>query len=460
MNQFVFEKQQKSTFIGMMILGVICMVLTFVGDDAFHTRFWSNFLHNSVYFTGIAFGALFVLSASLLAYGGWHTIFKRVWEAYSLFLIVGLVLMGVIVAGVLGGFHHLYHWADKASVEADEILKGKSGFLNPMIYTIFTIGFVGIWFFIAQRMRAISQDEDQNGNESFSQHKKLKFWAAIFLPLGGFSSAAIIWQWVMSLDAHWYSTLFAWYCTASMVVTMYAFTLLILVYLRSKGYYTLVTQEHLHDIGKYIFGISIFWTYLWFSQFMLIWYANVGEETIYFKTRLEEYRPLFFLNLGINFFIPFLVLIRNDTKRKVGSLVFVSIIVILGHWLNFFLMIKPGVLHTAHELAHHDTHKVGGNESEIKMHSVKTSQENHADANSAPHTAAATHGEGHEVVSHDSHSDHAEVPAGFHFPGLLEIGTWIGFLGLFLYFVFWQLTKARLTPPNDPFVGESYHHHV
>ena len=91
-------------------------------------------------------------------------------------------------------------------------------------------------------------------------------------------------------------------------------------------------------------------------------------------------------------------------------------------------MIKPGVLHTAHELAHHDTHKVGGNESEIKMHSVKTSQENHADANSLPHTAAATHGEGHEVVSHDSHSDHAEVPAGFHFPGLLEIGTWIGFL--------------------------------
>jgi hypothetical protein len=417
MNQFTFEAGQKKILLGAIAVGVICLVITFFTDDAYHSRFWSNFLHNSVFFTGVGFLALFILSAKLLAYSGWHTTFKRVWEAFSLFILVGIVLMLVVIAGVWMHWHHLYHWADSEAVAADPILAGKSGFLNPMMYTLFTLGILGIWYLFATKIRNLSVTEDKEGGVmNFMFNKKMKVWGAIFLPIGGFTSAAVIWQWIMSIDAHWYSTLYAWYTTASWLISFVALTIILLIYLKSKGYYQQVTQEHLHDLGKYLFGFSVFWTYLWFSQYMLIWYGNVGEETVYFQTRINEYPVLFYGNLLLNFFLPFLVLMRNDTKRKVGTLVFTSIAVLFGHWLDFFQMIKPGVYHTVME----------------------------ATAHAAGEPIAHSHG----------------FVSGFSIPGLLEIGTFIGFLGLFLYYTFTRLEKAALVPKNDPYLQESLHHHV
>jgi hypothetical protein len=173
-----------------------------------------------------------------------------------------------------------------------------------------------------------------------------------------------------------------------------------------------VTVEHLHDLGKYLFAFSIFWTYMWFSQFMLIWYGNIPEETIYFNTRLHEYPVLFYMNIVLNFVLPFLVLLRNDTKRKYGTLLVISGILVFSHWLDYFLMLKPGILHTAHELAQH----------------------------------AGEH--------------HAGPTPGFTLPGFLEIGTFIGFLGLFFYFVFNRLEKASLLPRRDPYLMESIAHHT
>jgi hypothetical protein len=416
-NQFTFESNQKKVLIGGMVLGVICLLLTFMSDDAFHSRFWSNFLHNSVFFTGIAFLALFLLSAKMLAYSGWHTVFKRIWESFSLFLVVGLALMAVIVIGIWAHWHHLYHWADAEAVAADPVLLGKSGFLNPMIYTLFTFGIVGVWIYFAMKVRKNSIEEDMNGGiGDYTYYRRNKILGALFLPIGGFTSAAVVWLWVMSVDAHWYSTLFAWYSTASWFVSMLALSIMLIYYLKSKGYYQQVTNEHLHDLGKYLFAFSIFWTYLWFSQYMLIWYANVGEETVYFQTRIQEYPVLFYGNLMINFFLPFLVLIRNDNKRKAGTMIFISLFVFFGHWVDFFLMIKPGVLHTTME----------------------------AMAHSNPDLAAHAHG----------------MVSGFTLPGFLEIGTMIGFLCLFLYMFFLRLGQAKLVPQNDPFLEESLHHHV
>jgi hypothetical protein len=255
----------------------------------------------------------------------------------------------------------------------------------------------------------------------------MRVYAAVLLPIFGFSSAAMIWQWVMSVDAHWYSTLFAWYSTASAFVSMIAITILTLIYLKSNGYYENVTQHHIHDLGKFLFAISVFWTYLWFSQFMLIWYANIGEETIYFKERYNNYPILFFANLGINFLVPFLILMRNDTKRKVGSVSFVAIIVLLGHWVDYFLMIKPGALITA-------SHAAAG-----------------ADHGAAAHGAEA----GHHAAEHAS-----TFVEGFTIPGLLELGTFVGFFGLFMFVSLTVLAKAALTPKNDPYLEESVHHHV
>ena len=418
MNQFTFERGLRTLTLILIAIGVLSMVMTYIGDDEMHTRFWSNFLHNSVFFTGMAMMALFMIGVHITAWGGWVVLFKRVWEAYSLFLIPGLVLMLVVAAGIWGGWHHLYHWADADSVASDKILEHKSAFLNKGWYTYGTLVLVGIWILIATRLRRLSVREDSEGDMSFKLHKRSRIWAAASLPLIGFGSAALIWQWVMSVDAHWYSTLFAWYNAASLLVAMLAMTILMLFYLKGRGYFRQVSIEHLHDLGKYVFAFSIFWTYLWFSQYMLIWYGNIGEETIYFKERLDNYPVLFYGNLLINFALPFLVLMRNDSKRKLGTMVFASLMVFIGHWLDFFLMLKPGISHTAHELASHGAE-------------------------------AAGHG-----------AEHAHAMSGMAMPGFLEFGTMLGFLGVFLLFSFTMLGRAPLIPRNDPYLAESVHHHV
>ncbi|MEO5907315.1 MAG: hypothetical protein ABIQ11_11350, partial [Saprospiraceae bacterium] len=351
----------------------------------------------------------------ITAWAGWHTIFKRLWEAFSLFLIVGFVLMLIVAIGIWAGWHHLYHWADEASVAADAVLEQKSGFLNKGWYTFGGIIIMGLWILIATRIRRLSVDEDTNGDMNFTHAQKIRIWGAAALPVIGFSSAAMIWLWVMSVDAHWYSTLYAWLSSVSLMVSMIGLTIITLIALKIRGYFPLLTIEHLHDLGKYLFAFSILWTYMWFSQFMLIWYANIPEETIYYHTRLNEYPVVFYLNIALNFALPFLVLLRNDTKRKYGTLLFISAVLVFSHWLDFFLMLKPGILHTAHELAQH------------------------AEGAAAPH--------------------HGPTP-GFTLPGFLEIGTFIGFLGLFFFFVFNRLEKASLLPRRDPYLMESVSHHV
>jgi len=369
--------------------------------------------------------ATFFIAVCITAYAGWHTVFKRIWEAISMFLVPGLILMAIIGITVYGHLNHLYHWADDKAVAEDPILLGKAGFLNKNWYLFGTIIIVSVWAFFAFKLRSLSIAEDEGTDSSFGHHRTMRKYAAIFLPIAGFTSCAMIWQWIMSVDSHWYSTLFAWYSLTSAFVAMIGLTILLLIYLKSLGYYQNVTKHHIHDLGKFLFAFSVFWTYLWFSQFMLIWYANVGEETIYFKERYDNYPVLFFSNLAINFLVPFFVLMRNDTKYKLGSVSFVAIVVFLGHWVDYFLMLKPGILHTFHEVSSH-SHGASG-----------------------VHDAAAHGGE------HASH-----FVSGFTLPGLLELGTLIGFLGLFFYVTLAVLAKARLTPKNDPYLDESLHHHV
>ncbi len=414
MNHFKFEGGLKRTLLILIAIGVVSLVITFMGDNAalHYPRFWSNILLNSIFFTGIACMALFFLGACITAWAGWYVIFKRIWEAYALFLIPGLALMVFIGLGTWFGWHHLYAWADPNIVAGDKVLEGKSGFLNPVWYVFGSIAIVGIWILVAVQIRRLSVTEDRLGDASFSLHKKMRVWGAAILPLIGFGSAAMFWIWVMSVDPHWYSTLFAWYCGASLFVAMIALTIMTLYFLKSRGYFRQVSLDHIHDLGKYLFAFTIFWTYLWFSQYMLIWYGNMGDETVYFKQRIDHYPIWFYGNLVVNFLLPLLILMRNDTKRKLGSLGFMSLLLFLGHWMDFFLMLKPGIWNAAQETTEIAPEHVSG-----------------------------------------------FIP-GFTIPGFLEFGTLLGFVGLFFFFFFTVLSKAPLIPRNDPYLAESVHHHV
>lgn len=507
--QFVFEGKTKRLLYGGMALGVLCLALSFINDDEYHTRFWTNFLHNSVYFTGIALMAMFFMAAQITAFAGWNAVIRRIWEGMSQFLWVGIILMGIIAAGVWAHFHHLYHWndpnvnvTDPTAPHYDRIIAGKKGFLNPVFYTIATVGFLALWYFWARNVRKLSIAQDTEETASFDYYKKIRKWAASFLPIAGFLSPVLLWQAIMSLDPHWYSTMFAWYSTASIWLGSIAFTVLIIIYLKSKGYLEYVTHDHLHDVGKYLFGISVFWTYLWFDQFMLIWYANNGEETIYFKQRMNDYPVLFWGNLLMNFVAPFLILMRNDTKRKFGTMFFVALIVFFGHWWDYFYMIKPGAriaAFEAKELAEggHDKSHGAAPISEAKhgeatatpVQEPATAQADEAAAQSegdtthsgaaAAHTESADHGApaaeataapaaghgdegGHGGDAHGGGHAEAAEPNGFRLgftiPGLEEIGVMIGFLSLFLFFLFGQLERVSLVPWKDPFLEESMHH--
>lgn len=431
MKQFIFEAKQKNFLMAMMGLGLLCLILSYVFEPeqvaagGFHVRFWSNFLHNAVFFTGMAFMITFVIAAFTTAYAGWFVIFKRIWEGFSMFLIPGLIMIAIIGVAVYAHLNHLYHWSDTQAVAEDEVLKGKSSFLNKNWYLFGTLIIVGTWIFFARKFRQLSLQEDIDGDQvaNFKYQREIRKYAAIFLPIAAFTGPAMVWQWVMSLDAHWYSTLFAWYSMASWWLAACSLTIMLIIYLKTKGYLEMVTKEHLHDLGKFMFAFSIFWTYCWFSQYMLIWYSNVGEETIYYFERKNEYPVLFFGNLVINFVLPFLILMRNTTKRRYGTLFFTALLVFFGHWFDFFYMIKPGALINAEE--------------------------------------ALAHGQegGHEAAGHAA--EHASsFVSGFTVPGLLELGIFLGFTAFFIYFVFNQLTKAAMMPKNDPYLEESLHHEV
>jgi hypothetical protein len=403
---FVFSGRAKKTTLGLMLLGLVCLVLSYFvdGGEGYHMRFWTNLLHNSVFFLGIAALAGFALAAFTTAYAGWFVQFKRVWESMTTFLLPGLFLMGVLIVGLWLHSHHLYHWNDEAAVAADPILEHKSGFLNKWWYTFGTIGFVGLWYFLLGKMRNLSIAEDDDDRDAdYSYYRKYKKYAAIFLPIFGFTSAALIWQWIMSIDSHWYSTMFAWYATASLFVAMTALTIMLLIYLKSRGYYTGVNEEHFHDLGKYLFAISIFWTYLWFSQFMLIWYANVGEETIYFRERMQNYPVVFWANLAINFVLPFFILMRNDTKRKMGTLFFASAFVFFGHWLDFFSMITPGARITLIEMAEHEADHHDEDHATLNLGEETT----HVDADDADHGTIVSETE-RELDADDKYAEVSE----------------------------------------------------
>ena len=303
---------------------------------------WAALYVAAFFFMMIALGTLAFYAINRAAQAGWSPALFRVMEGITAYLLPGAIIVFVILA--LSGMHfnHLFIWMDPEVVAYDKLIQGKTGFLNTPFFLARAAFYIAGWVTYRYFSRKFSLAQDQASD--VSNHKKNFRISAAFLVFYIVTESMMSWDWIMSIDPHWFSTLFGWYVFASMFVSGITTIALIAIYLKSKGYLEKVNDSHIHDLGKFMFGISIFWTYLWFSQFMLIWYSNIPEEVTYFITRIEDYNLPFFGMLVMNFIFPLLILMNSDYKRINYFIVMAGIVILLGHYIDVFNMIMPSAV--------------------------------------------------------------------------------------------------------------------
>ena len=300
---------------------------------------WAALYVACIFFMLVSLGVLVFYAIQQVAQSGWSPLLFRVMQGITAYLPIGSIFLFVFL--ILCGLHfnHLFIWLDPEVVAADKIIANKSGYLNFPFWiiraAIFLLGWNAYRYF--SRKNCLAQDEASDN----SFYKKNFNISAMFLVFFIVSESIMSWDWIMSIDPHWSSTLFGWYVFASFFVSGITTICLVTLYLKSKGYLEHVNSSHIHDLAKFMFGFSVFWTYLWFSQFMLIWYSNIPEEVTYFVTRIELYNLPFFGAVAMNFLFPLLILINTDFKRISWVLVMAGTVILFGHYIDFFNMIMP-----------------------------------------------------------------------------------------------------------------------
>jgi len=305
-------------------------------------RPWAALYVAALFFFMIPLGVLAFYAINRAAQAGWSIVLFRVMEGITGYLLPGSITVFIIL--VLSAMHlnHLFIWMDPEVVAHDELIQGKSEYLDTTWFLVRALFYLSGWNLYRYISRKISISQDQG--DHLKNHKKNFRLAAGFLVFYIYTESMMSWDWIMSIDPHWFSTLFGWYVFASMFVTGITVIALVTIYLKSIGYLEYVNASHIHNLGLFMFGASIFWGYLWFSQFMLIWYANIPEEVTYFITRIEDYNLPFFGMIVMNLVFPLLILMNRDYKRNNYLIVMAGIVIILGHYIDVYNMIMPSAV--------------------------------------------------------------------------------------------------------------------
>jgi hypothetical protein len=415
-NHIEFKGPARTWSLIFIAIGVVGIAYGFLSGTNTERTF-ANLLLMGYYFTCVCICGIFFCAVQYVAQAGWSASIIRIPQAFARILPYAATILFIIICAGLFVTHtgvneegkktvmpYLYKlWAldgvaTKGTPNYDSVIAAKAGYLNIKFFLTRIIFYLVSYSVLGWLLVKYSNNEDELGG-MHNYNKSFKI-SVLFLLIFGFTVPLFAFDTIMSIDAHWFSTMFGWYNFAALWVSGLSTITLVIIFLKQKGHLEWITTDHLHNFGQLIFGFSIFWTYLWFSQFLLTWYANLPEEAAYFYKRWEpEFKPWFWLNIVINFVTPLFVLMSRDSKRMMKVLKVVCIILICGHWLDYWQMIMPGAV---------------GPQSDWFM----------------------------------------EI-------GPIEISIFLGFVGLFIAAVLTSLSRFKsLAPVNHPFLQESLHHHI
>lgn len=379
------------------LIKTISAVLIFLGFASFvallfmnKDRAWHAYLTGYFYFTSLALGGLFFAGIQHMTKAGWSVNIRRFMESMTAFLPISFI-GGLIL---LIGAPTLYVWLDNATVAGDPILAHKQGYLNFPFFIIRLVIFFGIWMYFSKKLIGMSLKQDETGDVSLT--KKMTAYSVAFMGLFALSYSFFSVDLLMSLEPHWFSTIFGIYTFAGLFQSSLAFLILLIIYCMKKGLLKgYVDENHLHDLGKFLFAFTVFWAYIAYSQFMLIWYANLPEETVFYMHRLHGGWVWISASLIVfKFIVPFLALLPQRAKRNANYLAAVSVWILIMQYVDLYWLVYP------------------------------------------------------------NYDDHHVV---FNLP---ELFVWLGFGGAFVLCVVKFLSKHSIVPKKDPRQHESMHHHV
>jgi len=367
------------------LTGLALSALAWSQDAA---RFYHSWLLAFVFCLTLVLAGFFFTMLHHLANAKWSVVVRRVPE--SLMTLVPWLFLAFIP--VYLGVHDLFHWSHPEALLHDEILQKKSSFLNPTFFGVRAVVYFAIWAFFALWLRRLSLKQDETGDPGLIQ--KMRNVSAGAVILFGFTVTFASFDWLMSLNPHWYSTIFGVYFFGGLFLSGVALITLILLLLRTAGVMQdVVTPEHYHDLGKLLLGFTIFWAYIGFAQYFLIWYANIPEETNWYQVRwVGNWKAIGYLLIFGHFAFPFLVLVFQRIKRNVPVMIFMTVWLLIMHWFDLYYLIYPTLL-----------------------------------------------------------------PDGFSL-GWIELVTVVGLAGMCAWLFWRQYTARPLVPPQDPFLGQSLHH--
>ncbi len=365
-----------------LIAGIFGLGASIAGFAMDRNQFFFSYLTAFAFWTTIGLGGLFLTMIQHLTGAYWSIVLRRFLEN----IMSGLPLMALFFIPILlFGMHDLYHWADVEQVAHDAILTKKKAYLNPTFFSIRAAVYFTVWFTLVTILYKTSIANDEKPAQA--QIDKMQTISAPGMILFAFSLTYASYDWLMSLDPHWYSTIFGLYVFAGSVFSCIAVTILLLYYVQSFGILTdVITVEHRHDLGKLLFTFNVFWAYMAFSNYFLIWYANIPEETLWFSHRWPgNWKYISLTLLFGHFFVPFFLLMPRAGKRNRNFLAVIAAYLLVMQWVDMYWLIQPA---------------------------------NH----------------------HLEHSAHFSW---------MDFTTWLGIGGIFLWFVWQKFTKNALLPLND-----------